>query len=199
MYTHCIINFVLLLHAAVQILYTGSVHWVATAYTDGIVYLCDSLRDPRPKHDLRSSVEIQLAMIYRNAIKDKELAVTSLSVQQQRRGSDCGLFAIAFAYHMARGDDVTKIQFNQSQMRQHLLKCFEDQKLSPFPLAQANSKRIKMSTTRKYSVPIFCPCKLPDSYDEQMVECNRCKQWYHFTCIGNPPRLLRKWFCSNCK
>ena len=169
---------------------------MATAYTDGLVYLCDCLSNS--DDDLPSTIEIQLAMIYRDAVKDKELAVTSLSVQQQKKAYDCGVFAIAFMYHMARGDDVTKIHFNQSLMRQHLLKCFENQKLSPFPLAQANNN-IKMSTTKKYSIPIFCPCLLPDSYDEEMVECSRCKEWYHFKCIGNPQRLLRKWFCSNCK
>ena len=143
---------------------------MATAYTDCLVYLCDSLSNPGD--DLPSTIEIQLAMIYRDA--DKELAVTSLSVQPQKKGYDCGLFAIAFTYHMARGDDVTKIHFNQSLMRQHLLKCFEKQKLSPFPLAQADNN-IKTSTTKKYSIPIFCPCLLPYSYDEEMVECSRCK------------------------
>ena len=164
------------------------------------MYLCDSLANPDDNLQLPSSIEIQLSVIYRNAVKDKHLAVTSISVQQQKKGRDCGLFAIAFAYHMARGDDVTKISFNQSMMRQHLTTCFKNQKLSPFPtLAQANRRMIKRSTTINYSIPIYCPCLLADSHDKQMVECSGCQTWYHFTCVGNPPRLLRKWFCHNCK
>ena len=73
---------------------------MASAYTDGLVYLCDSLSNS--DDDLPSTIELQLAMIYRDAVKDKELAVTSLSVQQQKKGYDCGVFAIAFMYHMAR-------------------------------------------------------------------------------------------------
>ena len=33
------------------------------------------------------------------------------AVQQQRGVLDCGVFAIAFAVHLALGDDVTKLNF----------------------------------------------------------------------------------------
>ena len=53
--------------------------------------------------------------------------------QQQNGDSDCGLFAIAFAVHLALGDDVAGLNFNQSKMRQHLMKCFQQKTMMPFP------------------------------------------------------------------
>ena len=38
-------------------------------------------------------------------------------VQQQIGHGDCGLFAIAFAVHLALGDQVTELNFDQSLMR----------------------------------------------------------------------------------
>ena len=55
------------------------------------------------------------------------------NVQQQFGSSDCGLFAIAFTVHLAFGDDPQHIAFEQSQMRPHLLKCFQRKKMEPFP------------------------------------------------------------------
>ena len=75
-----------------------------------------------PDNDLPSNIEIQLVMIYRDAVKDKELAVTSLLVQQQKKGYDCGLFAIAFKNHMARGDDVTGRAHRSAMANTALLK-----------------------------------------------------------------------------
>ena len=53
----------------------------------------------------------------------------------QQGETDCGLFAIAFAYHAARGDDLSKIKFHQEKMRQHLVQCFIKKRLEPFPHA----------------------------------------------------------------
>ena len=66
-------------------------------YTDGLGYLCDSLSS-ESADDLPLTIEVRLAMIHCDGNKDKELAVTShhsLPVQQQKGGSDCGLFIIA--------------------------------------------------------------------------------------------------------
>ena len=42
-------------------------------------------------------------------------------MQQQKGGMDCGLFSIAFALHLALGDDLKKLIFHQDAM------------LEPFP------------------------------------------------------------------
>ena len=52
--------------------------------------------------------------------------------QKQIGGVDCGLFAIAFAFHLALGLPLGP--FNQSLMRKHLLHCFRLERVLPFPL-----------------------------------------------------------------
>ena len=43
--------------------------------------------------------------------------------QKQNGVSDCGLFVIVFAVHLALGDDAVGLNFDQSKMRE--LKCFQ--------------------------------------------------------------------------
>ena len=61
---------------AVQILYNGHLHWVATAYINGTVYLYDSLAGDR----LPSKLEEMIAMIYQDAVRDNGLVVTRVPV-----------------------------------------------------------------------------------------------------------------------
>ena len=53
--------------------------------------------------DLTSSLQIQLAQVYKTKIEregsHKTLNVECLALQQQHGGPDCGVFAIPFAYH----------------------------------------------------------------------------------------------------
>ena len=62
--------------------------------------MCDSKFSGIP---LSSSLQIQLALIYRSKIEDndgdKSFFVEIPAVQQQSGASDCGIFVIAFAYH----------------------------------------------------------------------------------------------------
>ena len=52
-------------------------------------------------------------------------------VQKQLGFKDCGLFAIAFATHLAFGR--TRFVFQQDSMRQHLVDCIEKQNICVFP------------------------------------------------------------------
>ena len=55
------------------------------------------------RDDLPSTLEEQIAAVYANfCSKDGLLTITKVGVQQQKGMADCGLFAIAFAYHSAR-------------------------------------------------------------------------------------------------
>ena len=56
------------------------------------------------------------------------------SVSKQSGSSDCGLYAVANITHIAFGDDPSLVIFNQSKMREHLLKCLEEQKMQSFPI-----------------------------------------------------------------
>ena len=85
--------------------------------------------------------------------------------------------------------------FHQALMRNHLLKCFEQKKLEPFPVF----KERRVSTCAKtMTVKVYCYCR--SVYDgEKMVECNGgCGEWYHTKCISTPVHRNKKWFCKNC-
>ena len=68
--------------------------------------------------------------------EDRGLTLHHVPVQQQSGITDCGVFAVAFAYHAAIGDELERIIFDQGQMRKHLLRCFEKKELSQAALQQ---------------------------------------------------------------
>ena len=85
---------------SIQIHYNGSFHWVTSTCISGSVNLYDS----KYSGAVSSSLEIQLAQVYKTKIdyggeNSKELFFEVPAVQQQKGGTDCGIFAIAFAYH----------------------------------------------------------------------------------------------------
>ena len=63
----------------------------------------------------------------------KKLSIKVARSQKQKGGSDCGLFAIAFATAIAFGINPDQLKLRQEAMRAHLVKCFNKKYLSPFP------------------------------------------------------------------
>ena len=159
------------LTAAVQIYYTGYNHWVTSDFDGKEVRLYDSLVGC---HSLTSSLEEQLVRIYEVTLDRSLLTVTRMPMQQQDGQCDCGVFSIANAYHAARGDDISRLHYDQSQMRKHLINCFEREELSPFPVveepAKTNLKRV-ICRKKHLFVHTYCVCGQPEWYDSQMVQC----------------------------
>ena len=54
-------------------------------------------------------------------------------VQKQQGVTDCGVFAIALMTSIAFNEDPSEVHYQQDNLRQHLLPCFVDQKMTPFP------------------------------------------------------------------
>ena len=71
--------------------------------------------------DLKDNVKIHLSQIYRTT--SAVLQVTILRVQQQPNSYDCGLFAIANAVEFCFAPDSfnTRVTYNVSKMREHLI------------------------------------------------------------------------------
>ena len=107
----------------VQILHINRNHWATMEAKDGQVFYYDSLSPS--KLDRRRTAIISKLSPNPPSIRKP---------QQQQGGDDCGLFAIAFAEAICRGVRPELLRFDQSQMREHLLSCFRNQKLTPFPL-----------------------------------------------------------------
>ena len=52
--------------------------------------------------------------------------------------------------------------------------------------------------------PLFCSCQKPYDGEEPMVECSKCTQWYHRSCLGIAPASWERktkgdWLCEKCK
>ena len=154
---------------------------------------------------LHPSLTHQLALIYRALITEEEdgedvdphLAVHIPPTQQQNGGSDCGIYAIAFALHAALGDDVKVLEFDQPQIRAHLLNCFRKKELTRI-------LTIKKCTGRSNHFPhqeieLYCSCLMPETYGD-MVQCDKCELWYHIRCVGlaSLPVDTEFWNCRSC-
>ena len=91
--------------------------------------------DSLPSGTISAGLAEQLARIYghlEGSIEDNGLTIHHVAVQKQEGTLDCGLFAIAFAYHAALGDDLQKVTFDQDKLRSHLVTYFESNCLSKF-------------------------------------------------------------------
>ena len=166
-------------------------HWVTSSLYRGEVLLFDSSSTGRVSVALQS----QLVEIYKNAIKDDMLMVTIVPMQQQNGPFDCGLFSIAAAYNVALGKSLRSVTFEQSDMRSHLMQCFADCKLSPFPVA--STVDVTRCALKHVFIHVYCLCLNVESYDDNMIQCDSCQRWYHFKCVQieqEPP----KWCCSRC-
>ena len=101
------------------------VHWITASIIlskSNVVNVYDSLYD---------SVNEESLKITQRLFGVKEVHV--VPVQKQQGFSDCGLFAIAYAVHLAKNRDPEKTYFHQSQMRSHLINCLSQGKMSSFP------------------------------------------------------------------
>lgn len=80
-----------------------------------------------------------------------------MNVIKQTGHQDCGLFAIAYLTSVCHGEDPTEIIYLQNEMRAHLIKCFENCKLEPFPVQK---KRRHEKILTKQELEIYCYCRL---------------------------------------
>ena len=63
---------------------------------------------------------------------EKSFTMVVENVQQQNRGEDCGLFAIAYAALLCADQDPAKAVINQNIMRQELLHSLLDMDITRF-------------------------------------------------------------------
>ena len=86
------------------------------------------------KGSISDYVRRQLRQLYARMINESgNLIVNIVPCQQQLNGSDCGVFASAFAFELALGAHSLDIQYDSGAMRQHLLKCLTSSEVHAFP------------------------------------------------------------------
>ena len=160
-----------------QILNLNKNHWI-TVSTIGCstssINVYDSMH-------LKLSNELKKVVADVMKSSSDEIVVKYCDVQWQKEGSDCGLFAIAFAFSLCCGIDPTTVRFEQEKMRPHLIKCLETKTCSMF---LSNPIRKKAKYVEKCeSISIYCSCCLPND-GKPMVQCCQCLNWYHSACYN---------------
>ena len=188
----------------IQILHVDD-HWVTIAsFKEDEVNYYDSLF----KGVIKDQVRRNIATICKSSKPNIRIRV--IPCQQQQNSVDCGLFAVAVATDLAFGIDPSANSFDPSLMRGHLLQCFEDDRLTPFPVIK---KRFKICCSKMITCDIYCYCRdvyLDDdiqSSENFMANCSNCDEWYHRKCVkdGIPITVFKdddeakKWSCPSCK
>ena len=113
----------------VQLLHDGANHWFLSFCSNVRVQVCDSLFS-----SLTSSSRKSIRSLYKHYEADGgEQIVTFLPVQKQPDGHNCGPLVIAYATEILDGRSLSEAVVDVNKMREHLITCFEMQRLTPFP------------------------------------------------------------------
>jgi hypothetical protein len=166
--------------SSVQILHTGETeHWVCTCSLKGssAVMVMDSMA---LFLSLNNSTILQISKIYR--VPNSTLEIRTVSVQQQKGSSDCGVFAVAYAVEVCLGRNPQYARFDQTRMRNHLYECLTEGVMKPFP--RSDYETLPRPSPLVLHIKIYCECRMPEDYDENMVCCDGCEDWYHMSCVN---------------
>lgn len=176
----------------VQILHTGGNHWVTASNlfaSNNEVCIYDSLSTM-----LDNNTQQALSWLLRP--KEDQFVVTFPAVQQQNNTSNCGLFAIAFAYALCRKIRPENCKFREGRMRAELIKSFRTRSIQFKIEAQLHETQLRQTI-----VNVYCVCRTAHN-KEIMVQCSLCHGWYHPTCLSIPSGAIfgeEDWQCQNCK
>ena len=79
-----------------------------------------------------------------------------MNVMPQVTSYDCGLHAIASATEILHGRNPSKCLWDTGQMREHLMKCFEKQMLTQFPILREHHIAFGGAVKVFEEEPIYC-------------------------------------------
>ena len=181
----------------IQILHCNSGHWV-TMSTIGCkpseVFMYDSMYSAASE-----CVQCQIATLL--ALPSSHITLKFMDVQMQSGTCDCGLFAVAFATALVFGYNPGQYIFDQLSMRKHLWNCLRNQKISMFPVIKERRRKQKVKCTQQ--IPLYCSCRLPDISGIKLIECSKCKTWYHTNiCVPVEKKYFSRdteWICPKCR
>ena len=158
---------------SVQILHNGHNHWLtisSVGTTPGQMVVYDSKYPSAGQ-----AIKQQIASLMR--VAEPNLTLTFADVQMQAGGSDCGIFALAFATAFCFVHSPGKFHFDQQRMRTHLVECLEKKQFAMFPIRKERRKGSKIKASE--TVPVYCICHMPEMKQASMIQCSHCKLWYH--------------------
>ena len=181
----------------IQIMNTGKHHWVTVSNincNDEEIHVYDCASGS-PTNSLLNQIA-SIVCTPKDIIK-----LTYVDVQMQQGCDDCGLFAIAFATSLARGEQPGSFFYQQKAMRKHLVDCLEKQNITAFPIQKI--RRHGSKVRHSANIPIHCVCRLPKLEGIKMIECSYCGTWYDIDlCVSvsaDSQQPHTKWACVRCK
>ena len=181
----------------VQVLHTGGLHWVCVSNigctSANNIKLYDSLYS-----GISPQVEEQIASLLFVDTADY-INVFIPPVDQQTNGTDCGVFAIAFATALCHNLNPASLKFNRRMIRQHLWNSLQNGKIAMFPYEEKS----KEDPPRTVTIPVYCDCRMPyNPTKDKMAECTVCKKWFHKECQQIADKVFKfarfQWKCKTC-
>ena len=145
----------------VQVLHVNNNHWICVAGNKNNEI---SVYNSMGGNLSQDTVHVIARMV---KCEDEEFMVKLMPVQHQTNGSDCGLFALAFATDFAEGIDPSERYYDEKALRNHQLQCFRNNEINQFPYKDISVKS-KPSKIIYKVYDVFCICR--DVFFEEDVE-----------------------------
>ncbi len=145
-----------------------------------------------------------LSLVYKSVLQPgsrgkKTLEVEYPHVCQQIGMKDCGVFSncvsfswdkyfvlindmmfhLLIAFDTANGDDLSRVQFQQCEMRCHLAECFKSNCMSSLPHHVTPNSFYSTAVNQFIILWLRVTGRI---WHDTM--CDYCDFWYHLTCVG---------------
>ena len=184
----------------IQIINLNNLHWVCVANIGCLNNTID-VYDSLPANSVGSkSLQEQVAAIIHT--EETLFELRFINVQRQSGSCDCALFAIANSTALCLGEDPHQIRYDQKQMRQHLKECFEAGAMQLFSEHKTAPRVKRQRVTAQVTVAVYCLCRQTYTHASNMIQCHKCKEWYHDNCVPNiGPQFWnssKTWICHTC-
>ena len=112
-------------------------------------------------------------------------------MQEQSGISDCGLFAIATATAICNGQDLCILEFDQFLMRKHLLQCFQNGAVLPFPSQSIAARKLKVLKEEVVEYTVIVGSRIQE--DSAMRWMSEVVPLRLLACISQE---ITNWYCS---
>ncbi len=167
------------MHAAIQILFVEErEHWVVSSFTNGKLRQVLAIRQLfnwriNLKSSSTASSNIRQSICGEQQTRSLHWACTTA---RRRNGLWCFLHTMLHMLRVRKMYERCNVWLTSNAFTHSAL--FEAKTFSPFPPSQ-NSAAINRCDPRQIIIELYYTCGLPETYDNQMIECTECQKWFH--------------------